>query len=335
MKIKWAVIGATGWAGRVIIQNAIKQSDICELSAVQSLDKEAVLMLAEENNIPWFLSVEEMISKTKCDAVYIASPQFVHCEHLKIAASFKKHVFCEKPLALNVREAEEMVKVCKKNNVKFGTGFNLRYNNLHIKAKELLANGAIGKIVSARCQYGQNFQPDSKAFRQKLDTSGGGAMVDMGNHIMDLIEYITEKKFKTVMAVAQNNIHNYEVEDTCAALLEFENGGFAFVDSYYCMPIDVLRNDLEINGDKGTIYTVDSLRGMTTGGKLFLIKNDKKEEFKYDGTDMYKNEFEAFSHAIINNTEPPCSGLDGLHSQKILEAIYKSAKTGKKVEVDH
>ena len=124
------------------------------------------------------------------------------------------------------------------NNVKFGTGFNLRFNNLHIKAKELVANGAIGKVVSARCQYGQNFQPDFNAFRQKLSTSGGGSMVDMGNHAMDLIEFVTDKRINKVLAIAQNVIHKYEVEDTCAALLEFSTGGFAFVDSYYCMPIE-------------------------------------------------------------------------------------------------
>ncbi|MCL4416001.1 MAG: Gfo/Idh/MocA family oxidoreductase [Actinobacteria bacterium] len=333
MKVKWAVIGATGWAGSIIIKQAILPSDICELTAVQSLDREAVINLSKKNNVPWFISVEEMIKNTECDAVYIASPQNVHNEHLKIAAKYKKHVFCEKPLALNVKEADEMVKACKINNIKFGTGFNLRFNNLHVKAKELVANGAIGKVVSARCQYGQNFLPNPNAFRQKQSLAGGGSMVDMGNHAMDLIEFVTGKTIDKVLAVTQNIIHNYEVEDTCAALLEFSDGGFAFVDAYYCMSINILRNDLEINGSKGVIYTVDSLRGMATGGKMFLVKDGEKEEFVHDGKNMYKEEFEAFSNAIIKNMEPSCSGADGLHSQKILEAVYVSAKRGSKVEI--
>ena len=333
MKVKWAVVGATGWAGSLIIEQAIKPSSFCKLVAVQSLDKDAVTNFADKNGIPWFLSVEEMIKKTPCDAVYIASPQNAHCEHLKIAAGYKKHVFCEKPLALNVEQAEEMVEACKQNNVKFGTGFNLRFNNLHIKAKELIAAGTIGKVVSARCQYGQNFLPDSKAFRQKLALAGGGSMVDMGNHAMDLIEFVTGKKISKVLAITQNVIHNYEVEDSCGALLEFSNGGFAYVDSYYCIPINILRNDLEVNGSEGVIFTIDTLRGMTTGGKLILIMNKRKEVYEYDGTNMYKNEFEAFSKAIIENNEPPCSGLDGLHSQKLLDAIYLSAKKGRIVEI--
>ena len=158
-------------------------------------------------------------------------------------------------------------------------------------------------------------------------------MVDMGNHAMDLIEFVTGKKFNKVLAVTQNVIHNYEVEDSCGAILEFSSGGFAFVDSYYCIPLNTLRNDLEVNGSEGILYTVDSLRGMITGGKLFLIKDEKETVYEYDGTDMYKMEFQAFSKAIIENTEVPCSGLDGLHSQRLLEAVYLSAKKGKKVEI--
>ena len=333
MKVKWAVVGATGWAGSLIIKQAITSSSICELVAVQSLEKEAAIELSKKYNIPWFLSVNDMIKNTDCDAVYIASPQNVHNEHTKIAANYKKNIFCEKPLARNAGEAEEMVEICQNNNVKFGTGFNLRFNNLHMKAKELIANGLIGKVVSARCQYGQNFPPDPKAFRQKLVLAGGGSMVDMGNHAMDLIEFVTGKKFNKVLSVTQNVVHNYEVEDSCGALLEFSTGGFAYVDSYYCIPINILRNDLEVNGSEGVIFTIDTLRGMKTGGKLILIMNKRKEVYGYDGTNMYKNEFEAFSKAIIENTEPPCSGLDGLHSQKLLDAIYLSANKGRIVEI--
>jgi len=83
------------------------------------------------------------------------------------------NVFCEKPLARTVREAQEMVDACRRGNVRLGTAFNLRFCSVHVKARELVEAGVIGKIVSARCQYGQNYPPDPDAFRQKVALSGG------------------------------------------------------------------------------------------------------------------------------------------------------------------
>ena len=333
MKVRWAVIGSTGIVGRKVTSDAIIASSNCRLVAVQGLYEKEVKSLAKKWKVPWFTSIKDMLDEVEIDAVYIASPQDVHLEHTRLCANKKLHVFCEKPLALNGKEAEEMVKTCQSAGVKMGIGFNLRFNNLHIKAKELVKKGVIGEVVSVRCQYGQNYPPDPEAFRQVIKSSGGGSMVDMGNHAMDLAEFVSGKRFKKVLAIAQNVIHDYEVEDTCSAILEFSDGGFGFVDTYYCIPLNILRNDLEVNGSRGILYTVDSLRGMVNGGKLIVITEDSRKEYEWDGSDMYENEVEAFSNAIIGNEKPPCNGMDGLHSQMLLDAIYLSAKTGKKVEL--
>lgn len=333
VKIKWAVIGASGMAGKKVIPDAIGVANNCELVAVQGLHENKIRPLAEKWRVPWYISAKDMLDKVECDAVYIASPQNVHSEHTKLCANKKLHVFCEKPLARNFKEAKEMVKVCQYFGVKMGTGFNFRFNSLYIKAREIVASGIIGKVVSARCQFGQNYSPDPNAFRQNIKLAGGGSMIDIGIHAIDLIEFVSGKRFSTVMAITQNLIHNYNVEDACGALLEFSDGGFAFVDAYYCIPINILRNDLEVNGSRGILYTVESLRGMGGGGKLIVITEDFKKEYEWDGTDMYKNEFEAFSNAIIKDEKPPCNGFDGLHSQMLSDAIYNSARTGKKIQI--
>ena len=114
---------------------------------------------------------------------------------------------------------------------------------------------------------------------------------------------------------------------------EFEDSGFAFVDTYYCVPLDILRNDLEVNGSVGILYTIDSLRGMVSGGTLDIKTEGKEERYEFDGKDMYRKEFEEFANALLQDKYPPCTGDDGLHSQRLLDAIYKSAKTGKKTIV--
>lgn len=333
MRVNWAVIGATGMIGTKAVPDGIIAADNCELAAVQGLYENDVKPLAGKWNVPWYTSVETMLNEVACDAVYVASPQNVHLEHVKAAAKKGRHVFCEKPLARSGPEAKEMVKTCEQAGVKLGTAFNLRFNTLHIKAKELISQGVIGKVVSARCQYGQNYPPNPNAFRQVKELAGGGSMVDMGNHAMDLVEFVTGKRFNRVMAVAQKVVHRYEVEDACGALLEFAEDGFAFVDTYYCVPLNILRNDLEVNGSKGILYTIDSLRGMVSGGRLVVKAEGFEQEFGFDGPDMYRAEFEAFANALLQNENPPCSGQDGLHSQQLLDAVYASSQLAKMVEI--
>ena len=337
-QLRWAVIGSTGYAGDTCVKAALTVAKNCKLVAVQSLtNKVAVRAQSRKHKIPWFTSPEQMLKEVECDAVYVATPQQYHLEHVQLAVSHGCHVFCEKPLARSGAEALKMIQVARRAGLKFGTGFNCRYSSLHEKARKLVWQGALGEIISARCQYGQNYPPDPGAFRQVREAAGGGSMVDMGNHAIDLIEYLTGKKCNRVMAIAPNIVYGYPVEDACAALLEFREGGFAFVDTYYNMDIFVLRNDLEINGTEGTIYTVDTLRGMVTGGTLHWISKKgsrtRHKQFSWDGKDMYEKEFTDFTNSVLRGEEPPCSGLDGLHSQYVLDAIYKSARTGKKVEI--
>ena len=332
-KVRFAVIGSTGYAGAKVVKDAITRVSNCELAAVQSLDSVAAKAQADSFSVPWFGGAERMLDEVPCDAVYIATPQNVHLDNVQMAVARGLHVMCEKPLARDAAEAAKMVRLCEEAGVTFGTAFNCRFNSLHVKAREMIAQGVIGEVISARCQYGQDYPPDPKAFRQKRELAGGGSMVDMGNHAMDLVEFVTNKRLTRVMAVATNVIHQYPVEDVCAALLEFEDAGFAFVDTYYCSDLNVLRNDLEINGTRGILYTVDTLRGMVTGGELIHKTKDFTRQYAFDGRDMYLEEFEAFAKAILEGSQPPCTGYDGLHSQELLDAIYQSSQTGRKVDV--
>ncbi len=330
LKIEWAVIGAAGMVGRRAVPE-LMAADNCQLVAVMARSEDRVKPLAEKWGVSWFTSAQEMLNQVTCDAVYIASPQHVHREHVELAAGRGCHVLCEKPLAPALQEAEEMVKICQQAGVKMGTAFNYRFHGLHLKARELVAQGAVGTVVSARGQLGHDNPPTPGSFRQVARSSGGGAMVDMGGHVMDLIEFITQKRFQQIMAVTYNQVHQYEVEDVCAALLEFSGGGFAFVDTYYCVPHGALRNDLEINGNKGTLYTVDTLRNMATSGKLVLRAKDLVQEYPVEGPDMYRAQFRAFAKAVLEDTEPPCDGMAGLRSQRLLDACYRSARLGRKI----
>ena len=331
-KIRWAVIGATGIAKRNTIPNGMVPAKNSTLVAVQGRTLEHVREVGETYGVPHFTSVKEMLQEVECDAVYIGSPQHVHLEQVRTAAGFGRHILCEKPIARNVTDAREMVEAARKAKVLFGTAFMLRFHPLHRKARSLVGEGAIGEVISARCQFGIDHAPKPDAFRQILKEGGGGAFIDLGNHAMDIIEFITERRFVAVMGVSQNVIYHYETEDACAALLEFDDGGFAMVETYFCTGRNSVRNELEIIGYKGSIITEGTI-GQSPSGTLILRREGEVEEFKSDSRDMYLGEIEAFANAILSGKGFSAGPEDGLHSQELVGACYESAKSGRRVSV--
>ncbi|MFH0795755.1 MAG: Gfo/Idh/MocA family oxidoreductase [Candidatus Omnitrophota bacterium] len=332
-KIRWVVSGAAGLAGRKIVRDGLIPVPNCKLVGVHSRAEEHAQREGKRYRVPWFTSVEEMVKKTDCDAIYIATPQSAHLEEVRISVQYKKHILCEKPLATNVQEAEEILNICKRAKVRLGVNFNYRFHPLHQKMKELIQKGVIGKIVSGRCQFGQDYPPAKGAFRQITGLSGGGAFADTGNHAVDLLEYLMDRKTKAVFGIKKNTIYHYETEDTGAALLEFSEGGIGLVDAYFCCPLNTLRNDIEINGTRGTLYTRGTLQ-METKGTLILKKQGETRTFACPKEDMYKIVFAKFAAAILTGKEFPIPGEDGLHSQKIISAVYRSSGTGRKIAID-
>ena len=331
-KVRWGVIGATGIAKRNTIPNGIVPAKNSTLVAVQGRTFEHVKEVGQTYNVPYFTSVEEMLGKVECDAVYIGSPQHVHLEQVRAAAGFGRHILCEKPIARNAAEAKEMVEAAGRAGVLFGTAFMLRFHSLHRKARSLVREGAIGQMVSARCQFGIDHAPKEGAFRQILEEGGGGAFIDLGNHAMDIIEFVTGRRIATVMGVSQNVIYHYETEDACAALLEFDGGGFAMVDTYFCAGRGSVRNELEIIGYEGSIVTEGTI-GQSPSGTLTLKSKGKVETFESHGLDMYLGEVEAFADAILSGKEFSVGPEDGLHSQELVEACYESAKSGRRISL--
>lgn len=331
--LRWAVCGAGGLAGKKIVRDGLLPAANCELVALQSVPAQSARTEAAKYRVPGFTSVGEMLDRVDCDAVYIATPQFLHLEQVGSAARRGKHILCEKPLAAALPDAERIVKLCRQARVFLGTDFNYRYHPLHQRMKMLIRAGAIGRVVSGRCQFGQDFPPQSGAFRQIGNKAGGGAFADTGNHAVDLLEYIMERRVISVSGLKKHVIYSYETEDCAAALLEFAEGGVGLADAYFCCPINTLNNSVEINGTGGTLCTHGTLQ-METRGTLELRRPGGTVIEKCPaGRDMYKTVFEEFAAAVLAGHAPPMTGADGLHSQEVIAAVYASSRTGRKLAI--
>ncbi len=347
MKIKWGVIACGGIADRRTLPGMML-SDKVEIVAVMDANKEAAEKCKEKYGAKFaFTNYEDVLALDEIEAVYIASPVFFHKEQAIAAAKAKKHILLEKPVALTVEDAEEIKKVCEENNVKVSIGFLMRFHGYHQKIKEIIAEGKIGNIVSMRGQFTCWYPDIDGAWRQKKELSGGGALVDMGIHVIDLIHYITGLKAVEVAAFSQTQTFNYEVDDSTNLIMKMDNGSVAYIDSNFNIPDAASVAKLEIYGTKGSIVATGTLAQEEVGKVDILISDDSigydanqvRTELvpvSLEGTplgNMYTKEVEGLCDAIVNGTDVPVSVESAIFDQKVIEAAYKSAEEKKFVAV--
>ena len=228
-----------------------------------------------------------------------------------------------------------MVAAANEHGVKFGTAFMMPFHHLSQEAQRLVGEGAIGQVVSIRIQFGFTYPPQEGVFRHSKELHAGGAFMDVGCHATDLAERVIDSKVTSVMAMAGNVVYDYEgVEDSCLALYEFANGVFGCVDTYFaCSP----QNLVEVNGTDGVLIA-EGIMGVTSGGTLRVGTRgaegfEEKHRIESNEQSMYQLEFEAFADALLNDTEPPVPGTDGVWNTKVLDAVYESAQTGQRIAV--
>ena len=343
-KIRWGVIGSGGIAKRRTIPEGIIPARNAELVAVFDVNQEVNRAVAGEFNAVAVQNIKELL-KTDIDSVYVASPVNMHSDQVIECARSKKHVFCEKPLGMTVAEAENMIRVCRDENVLLGTGLMMRFLSQHQAALKLINDGRIGKPVYGRAQLSCWYPPMAGAWRQDPSTGGGGSLMDMGSHCIDLLEMFFGK-IKTVSCFINNSVHNYKSEDSAVVSLFFENGALATVDTFFCIPDNSSKNLLELYGSKGSILAKGTIGQGVSGEMMAYLEEDqsgynaKQARNRGEGiliapapVNTYCAEIEEFSNAIIEKREPVNGFAAGLRSQILLEACYKSARTFKSVNI--
>lgn len=338
--IKWGVIGCGGIAMRRTIPGMMLSQN-SELVAVMDTNFEAAQKVKQDFNAKYaFTSVKELLAVEEIDAVYIATPVFCHFEQVKAAALAKKHILLEKPMGLSVEESEAIAGICKEQGVKLGVGLMMRFSSYHKEMKKLIENGAIGDVVSMRAQLTCWYPEIPGNWRQDKTKSGGGALMDMGIHCIDLLQYISGTKAKTVGCFAQNLTFNYSADDSASVLIKMDNGATAYVDSNFNIPDDAAKCRLEFYGTKGSILAEGTISQVECGKVEITTSDDtlgyNAQQNREDGNrsylmevetgNMYEKEISSFADAILNDTEPEITAEDGIFVQKIVENAYASSE---------
>lgn len=336
-QVRWAVLGAGGIARRRTIPEGIVPADNAALVAV--CDPLCGAEVAQEFGVTYCESYEQLLEQD-IDAVYIATPTFLHRDQVVQAAAAGKHALCEKPLAVDTGPAQEMVDACEKAGVKLGIGLMMRYHACHQEAQKLIREDVIGKPVFGRAQLSCWYPPIDGAWRQDPKRGGGGCLADLGVHCIDLLEMFFGRTSR-VMAMTGHVVHPYDSEDTATVLLEFQGGAKGVVDCLFNVPDESSLNRLELYGSGGSILAEGTI-GQGDPGTMTLRSSGPASEYESkqqrddiggvavcpEQTNVYRAQVEAFSLSIIDRTKPPVSGSDGLWNQRVLQACYQSAKTG-------
>jgi len=341
-KTRWGVVGSCGIARRRTIPEAMVPAANARLVGLFDCNRDGNSEVARAFGARAFESLEELLA-AEIDAVYIATPVYLHSEQTAQCLRAGKHVLCEKPLALGVAEAREVVELAKRRKLQLGVGFMMRFHSQHQGALKIIRSGKLGKPVYGRAQLSCWYPPLDGAWRQDPSLGGGGSLADMGVHCIDLLELF----FGPVVSVScriGNLVHPYRSEDSAVAMLVFENGALGTVDAFFCIPDESSQNVLELYGSEGSILGKGTIGQGSQGEMVFYPRPQDRgydaQQARETGQGIglypppintYQAEIEHFSQAILEgrSTTPGCD--EGLRSQEILEACYESARTSRTV----
>lgn len=329
--LKWGLIGA-GTIGREWMAAAIAAQPDGVLAAIASSDPERARQFAEVFDIPRaHASVDDLLADPEVDVVYISTTNEWHKPQTLAAAAAGKHVLCEKPLALTLQDARDMVAACAAANVVMGTNHHLRNAATHRKLKELVANGAIGQVQTARVFHAVYLPSHLQGWRIKRPESGGGVIFDITVHDADSLRFVLGDEVDAVTAMtATQGMGQAGLEDTVMGVMRLRSGALAqFHDSFTARHP---YTGFEVHGTDGSIYG----RAVMTQqpiGTVTLRRDGIEEELAIDHENLYERSVRMFNAAVRGEGIPSATAEDGLRSLEVALAVREAARTGQTVLV--
>ena len=304
-----------------------------KLVAVSDVVENLVKSASEKFNVKGYLSYEEMLRDTEVDAVVICTPTFLHKDMIMLAAEYHKHILCEKPLTVTVKEAEEVLSKISNSNVILQVGYMRRFDYAYQEAKKKINAGDIGRPVAFIGIARDPAPPPGWAADPKLS---GGIFLDMLSHDFDMARWLMDSEIKRVYVEGGAFIYEEIKEkgdlDVVTINFRFENGAVGFIHGSRKSAFGYdLRT--EVLGTEGTVYIGYRQDPMfAIGVKQGLIYSGIKWFFKrfYDA---YVEEDKHFIDCLINDKKPLITGEDGKKAVEIAEASWKSLKENKAINL--
>ncbi|HEY0262963.1 MAG TPA: Gfo/Idh/MocA family oxidoreductase [Granulicella sp.] len=333
-QLRWGVL-STAAIGLKKVLPAMQRGQYTQVAAIASRDLAKAQHAATALNIPTaYGSYEELLAAPDIDAIYNPLPNQLHVPWTIKAAEAGKHVLCEKPLSLTTAEAETLLAVRARTGVKIGEAFMIRSHPQWLRVRELLAEGRIGQLRSI-AGFFSYFNIDPANIRNQVDC-GGGALMDIGCYLIHASRYAFAQEPSRVVACIDRDPQMH-TDRLTSAILDFPGGQSIFTCStqvvpYQCIQFFGTRGRIEIEipfnspPDKPTRIFIDDGKDLFGGGLT-------TETFPV--CDQYTLQGDAFSKAVLEDTEIPVPLEDAIKNMAVIEAIFHSAQSGSWINVSH
>ncbi|RYY16702.1 MAG: Gfo/Idh/MocA family oxidoreductase [Cytophagaceae bacterium] len=327
--LNWGIVGC-GWVARDYVAPAIAASSNGRLVALCDLNESALAAVQPADTTLFrTTSLAEFVRTPGLQAVYVATPNAHHARIAQELAAAGLPVLCEKPLARTATEAAGMVTAAETAGTILATAFDQRFHPAHVRLHELIQSGELGRVTCVRIHYAcwtpADWAPDTdlgtyQNWRISAEEAGGGAMIDLAPHGLDLVQTLLDEPLTTVVALTQQRIHDYPVDDGAVLIGQTASGVlFSQAVAYNC-PDNFPRRSLEVIGDKGRAFAVNTM-GQTPGGSLTLTRPDGSVQeiaFDIDGS-PFQRQVEAFAEAVRSGQPFPFPPARDLHTMRLLD----------------
>lgn len=340
-KINIALCGLGNYAE--MLANGIEKSDYCTLAGIVTGTPSKAEKWKTKYNIPEksiynYQNFDEIIHNKNIDLVYVVVPNGLHKEFVIRAAKAGKHVITEKPMAVSVKDCEEMIKACNDANVQLAIGYRLHYEPYHLELKRLGQNKVFGQVRFIEASLGyKTYDTTSKVKVDKKDRgewrltkalSGGGPLMDLGIYCIQSARYVLGEEPIAVTAqfgTVNDKDRFSETEESISWQMEFPSGAVANCNTSCGFNIDRFY----AAADEGFFQLSPALSYGPFEGKT------SEKELKFPVINQQKTQLDEICKVLTENKKLPnhITGEEGLKDIRIINAIYKAAETGKKVEI--
>ena len=299
----------------------------CRVTALSRRDMSKARTSASEYKIPLaFDSAADLCRSPEVDAVLVTTPNSLHLSDVLTAVQHGKPVLCEKPMAMNAAECQQMVQAARKAGVLLGVAHVFRFEDSTARLRERIAAGQIGRPIFARSEFSYSAKSHLRKWLTDPALAGGGPIADVGVHCVDVLRYVLEDEVVWVTARGLWDEESGGVEAAALLSLEFSKGTLGAV--LVSMRAEY-RTPIEFTGEDG-VLRADDVLNVERPVHLHLRRNSTAVETEVLSNQYaYARQVDMFAAAVRGEARFPVLGEEGWQNQEVLDAAFRSLKSGK------
>ena len=323
-KLNMGIVGF-GWVARDYMYPAMQRCDQVALVAVCSAN--AADMKDLPTSVRQVTHLEDMLEEADLDAVYIATPNHLHCQQTVACLEAGLHVLCEKPMATHPDDAGAMLAAAERSDRVYATAYDQRFHPAHQRIHAMLRENRLGTITQVKIDYAcwlpADWAPDN--WRIDQQKAGGGAIIDLAPHGLDLLETLLDDTIVELQVYAQTAVQTYAVDDGGVLMLRFGRRALGSIHVGYNRPDALPRRRLEIIGTEGMLIAENTM-GQDEGGTITFIRaqdgNSESLSFNHQQS-PFEQQIQHFAESILSKKRPLRSPKDDLRLFRLLDQALR------------